>query len=396
MKPGFLYSGSKGVDELASANIKQVLFYVESWGTGGIENFIMNTIRSSAEKKIQFDIFCTHDSNDTYDSDIRSFGGKRYTVFKDRKPGLLRRLLCSAAAWSKLLREKHYDVVHINTMNGTGFIYAAIAARSGVSTRVVHSHNSAFGHGHFAVKFLMHNICKFIFSWGSNVRLACSEPAGKYLFGRNHFTIIPNGVDTRRFQFDPVSRAQMRKRLDVSNTDLLFGAVGRLADAKNPLFQIDILKELRQRGVQAILVLVGSGPLLKEVQEYSRKCKMDSYVILPGETAEPQEFYSALDVVSMPSRFEGFPMALVEAASSGVPCVVSYAIPKFAFPISNIIYRSEKKFTASMWASAIYSQFSQRDLEKRKESAEIMRDNGFDGESLAEKISTQYILPKDR
>lgn len=371
-------------------SLTRVLFYVESWGTGGIESFIMNAIQSSAGSGLKFDVFCVHDSNDAYDASIESLGGKRYTVFKSTKPGLLQRLISGSIKWAGLLRENHYDVVHINTMNGTGFLYAAIAAFMGVKIRVVHSHNSAFGSGNFVIKSLMHHVCKYLFTRCGNIRLACSEAAGKYLFGRQKFIIIPNGVDTRRFRFVPDSRIQVRSQLGLRDSDLLFGAVGRLAEAKNPLFQIDILKALRDKGIPAVLTLVGTGPMSQEIREYAKTCKMDPYLHMPGGTKKPQEFYCAYDVVVMPSLFEGFPMALVEAATSGVACVVSHSVPNFPFQISNVTYVPGETFIASEWASIIYTEYKTRNMAARSSAAERMRIHGFDSSNLSTKLREQY------
>lgn len=308
----------------------KILFYTESWGIGGIESFVMNTIQTIDRDRYCCSVFSTHDKNNPYDSYLSEHGISRTVVYSGVKPNLLKRLFNSVRIWDSLLKKNHYDVVHINTMNGVGFVYSFIAKLNHVPIRIVHSHNSSFGSGAKGIKQIAHFIGKKLFMSSATIRIACSKSAGFYLFGKNSFCIIPNGVEASRFRFRRPVRDVMRDKYQLPSDALVFGSVGRLSEAKNPLFQIDVLYELKKQGLPFFLFLIGDGPLKDEIEKYASEKGVSNNLILPGGTNSPELFLQLLDVFSMPSLFEGFPIAAVEAYANGLPLVLSKGIPQIS------------------------------------------------------------------
>ncbi|MBT1175739.1 glycosyltransferase [Bifidobacterium sp. LC6] len=329
----------------------KILYYSEGWGLGGIEQFVMNTVRHLDADRFVFDIFCTHDWSDAHDAEIRRLGGHRYTVFHNEKPGLATRFKASTRAWRRLLKAGDYDVVHINTMNGVGFVYAHIAKQEGVPVRIVHSHNSDFGEGSRGIKTIAHKLGRMLWGDSATVRLACSQIAGEYLFGNKRFEIIKNGIDTERFRFNEGVRRETRRMLHIADDELLFGAVGRLAPAKNPLFQVDILADLLAKDAHAKLLLVGDGPMAEETKQYAEKHGVADALIMPGPTNTPAPYYWALDVFTMPSTFDGFGMTCIEAMCAGLPCIRSIETPKIG--IEGTIEKQLPLDDASEWAKSV-------------------------------------------
>lgn len=366
-----------------------ILFYSEGWGLGGIERFIMNTVECLNPAKFKFDIYCTHDWDQGYDARIRALGGNRYVSFSQNKPNLVKRLTVSARAWSQLLQNKHYDIVHINTMNGVGFIYAQIAAKHKVPCIVVHSHNSQFGNGMFAVKQISHRLCKFLYGNVATDRLACSQEAGKYLFDNHSFDVIPNGTNTNIFRYSEIERKKVRKRLDIPDEAIVFGNVARLAEAKNPLFQLQILKKIKEQGREAYLLLVGAGALKDDILCTADKYGLTNFVRLPGTSYDPQIYYSALDVLTMPSVYEGFPMVIAEAASCGLPCLLSPAVPK----LQDVII-TQKKLSLDnpgTWAKLIINLAASITVENRLKAWQTIEQSKYSSIATAKHLESIYL-----
>lgn len=306
---------------------KRILFYSEGWGLGGIERFIMNVAPRLDRERFAYEVFSVHDWSEAWDERIASSGGIRHCVFPGEKPSLLLRYRTGPQRWRALLSSRKFDVVHVNIMNGAGFIYAKIAEECGVPTVVVHSHNTDFGAGSRALKGAVHRLGKRIFGRGDYVRLACSSEAGRYLFDGAPFEVIPNPVDVREFAFKPEARERVREQLGIGASTVLFGAIGRLKPEKQPLFQLSILRQLREQGFDAHLLLVGSGELAQQVRAASQSWGLSQKFTLIEGSSEPADFYSALDVFTMPSLFEGMPITRVEAGCTGLPVVVSDRVP---------------------------------------------------------------------
>lgn len=312
---------------------KRIAYYAEGWGNGGIERFIFNVASALDPLGFSFDIFTVHTWNPAYDEEIKGLGGARFTIFDGHTPGLVVRTIKGLRAWDSHLDHGCYDIVHINAMNGMAFVYAWIARKHDVALRVVHSHNTDFGGGHRMVKSVIHKMGGFLFSSAANVRLACNREAGEYLFGRRSFEVLRNGVDVGRFHYDEVARKCMRDDLGLNSNTILFGNVGRLAEAKNPLFLVEVLVACVHCGVDADLLLVGDGPLFQDVRSLAAELKVEDRVLTPGATSEPEKYLSALDVFTLPSRYEGAPMAIYEAVACGLPLILSDTQPSLGLSV---------------------------------------------------------------
>lgn len=368
--------------------MKRILFYSEGWGLGGIETFIVNTIRELPRDQFQCDVFCTHDWSDAHDEELASLGAHRYCVFRGFKPNQLKRLTTSPREFRKLLRKNTYDVVHICTMNGMGFLYSRIAQQEKVPVRIVHSHNSTFGQRHQLVKKLMHNFGKKLWKRTATKLIACSDEAGHYLFDDSPYLLLPNGIDPSQFQFSEKRRLAIRNKLELPQEAFVFGSIGRVADVKQPLFQVDILRELRKKGIEGYLLLVGEGPLLETVKNYAHELGISEYLRLPGATSKPADYYSALDIFTMPSLFEGMPMVLIEAASTGLPCLTSMDVPKLPSELEQVHQVAEN--TASFWADEVL-EFSRSNETCAREKAYIeVQHAGYSLDIMVKKLAGIY------
>jgi glycosyltransferase involved in cell wall biosynthesis len=306
---------------------KRVLVYEEAWGQGGIETFLMNLFQKLQGKGLSFTLFSTWDWNDKLDSELASLGIDRWTCFPGYKPRQLTRLKDGPAAYGELIKSVGCDVSYVNTMNGMGFLWSEEAKRQGVPIRIVHSHNSAFGSGEAVAKAFAHGVGKVVLGGSATMRLAVSEDAGHYLFGARPFEVINNGIDIKRFAFNPSHRARIREQFNIPPDSPLFGSVGRIAEAKNPLFQLRVFAAILQKEPNAFFLMVGDGDLRDKTVRTAMELGIADRVLMPGYTADPAPVYSALDCFLMPSLYEGLAMVRVESQCSGCPVVCSDSLP---------------------------------------------------------------------
>lgn len=306
---------------------KRVLCYAEAWGQGGIETFLMELFRRLQGKCVSFSLYSCWDWNDSFDDELAKLGIDRYTVFPGHKPGQLKRLCDGSKGFAELANTMRPDAVYINTMNGMGFLYSEIVKKCCVPVRVVHSHNSAFGSGQAAAKAVMHAFGKTFLSGSATACLACSSDAGRYLFGSRRFEVVNNGIDTERFRFDAAARAEIRESFDIPQNAILFGNIGRIAEVKNPLFQIRVFSEILKREPNSYYLMVGEGDLRPQVENLVDELAVRERVIMPGYLPDPAPVYSALDCFLMPSLFEGLAIVTIEAQCSGCAIVCSEALP---------------------------------------------------------------------
>jgi glycosyltransferase involved in cell wall biosynthesis len=129
--------------------------------------------------------------------------------------------------------------------------------------------------------------------------------------------VIPNGVNTRRFQ--PKSGVSDDKIFRVL-------AVGRLQEQKNHAFALRVLAAARKRIRQRLEYhVVGDGPLREDIKRLAEQLSLTDHVIWHGWLPRERlaEIYAACDCLLHPTLYEGMPNAVLEAMAVGLPVVAS-------------------------------------------------------------------------
>lgn len=166
-----------------------------------------------------------------------------------------------------------------------------------------------------------------IFLYGDKY-VAVSPEAGKKLFLNKKFEYIPNAIDTSKYSFSSSSRQEVRKNLGIGKEEILLGHVGRFSKQKNHKFLVKTFKELHKINENYRLILIGEGELKTKITKLVEKLGLQNYIYFVGFKANVSEFYSAMDVLLLPSFYEGMPTVAVEAQANGLPVIVSNEISK--------------------------------------------------------------------
>jgi glycosyltransferase involved in cell wall biosynthesis len=120
-------------------------------------------------------------------------------------------------------------------------------------------------------------------------------------------------------------RARARAELGVPADALVAGTIGRLDHAKDPLGALAALAPLLEAEPRVWAVLVGDGPLREPVRRAVARCGASGRIVLAGRRPDARELAAAFDLFFLASRWEGFPLAVVEAMAAGLP-VVAYDV----------------------------------------------------------------------
>jgi glycosyltransferase involved in cell wall biosynthesis len=131
--------------------------------------------------------------------------------------------------------------------------------------------------------------------------------------------VLPNGVDIGVWRPDAEARAQRRLALGVTN-EFIWLAAGRLEPVKDYATMLRAFALSRQ---DSRLVIAGSGPMQAELQELAAALAVEDRVRFLGFEPEVRSWMQAADGFLLSSRWEGLPMALIEAAACGLPAVAT-------------------------------------------------------------------------
>ena len=146
-------------------------------------------------------------------------------------------------------------------------------------------------------------------------------------FAREQILWMPNPVDTALFRpGDPGEIAGLRARFAIPPDALAAVYVGRLAPEKGLRSLLQGFALAAREEARAILVLVGEGPMSKDLETLAAELGLGSARVRFAGRADASEvplWLRAGDVFTLVSPNEGFSCALAEAMSAGLPSVVS-------------------------------------------------------------------------
>lgn len=265
--------------------------------------------------------------------------------------------------------------VHVHAPNVALFHFLC-AKWFGVQVRILHSHNTRYSDN--KIKGLRNLFLVAPAKWLVTHRCACGVEAAKFLFGWKHLSetfILHNAIEVSQFVYGAEVRNRKREELTCTSS-LVFGHVGNFLRQKNHAFLIDIFAEVHKVRPDSILLLVGLGPLEQEVRDKVHRLGLDDCVRFLGYRSDIPQLLMAMDAFLFPSLFEGFPVSLVEAQCTGLPCFVADAVTKEAKITDNVQFLPiTGQNAAKQWLDDILQTVSSFE---RRDQSEVLLKAGYD------------------
>jgi glycosyltransferase involved in cell wall biosynthesis len=253
--------------------------------------------------------------------------------------------------FSSLLGGHHFDIVHCCTAYNSGIVLE-IAARQGIKCRIAHSHASKNYRSGLVYRCYENHMRKKIQKYATG-RIACSNEAGRFLFGTRDFEVLPNAVEAEQYTFREDARREIRTRFHVAESTIVIGNVGMFSLAKNQCYLVNVMKELLASGRDVRLMLVGDGMLKDAFLARAKECGIADKVIITGWAANANEYYSAFDVLALPSVSEGFPLAVLEAYANGLFCVASSNVTESININNHAVFLPIDEGSAALWSDRL-------------------------------------------
>ena len=271
------------------------------WNGGGVESVVMNYYRNIDRNKIQFHFLCDEDSTDIPYEEIEKLGGKVIVIPPYQK------LFKYQKELYKIFKENNYKIVHSH-INALSVFPLRIAKKAKIPVRIAHSHSTS------NKKEWKKNILKMILrplsKLYANNYFACTEYAGKWLFGkkvveRKELNVINNAIDLKKFEFNENTRKALREKLGIKDDTLIIGHVGRFMKQKNHEFLIEVFNEVYKKNQNTLLILIGQGPLLSEIKQKAINLNIEDKIRFIGQVTNVEKYYNIMDIFLFPSIYEG-------------------------------------------------------------------------------------------
>ncbi len=355
---------------------------------GGAETLVMNYYRNIDRTKVQFDFLVHREERGAYEDEIEALGGRIYRV-PPAHPGQFGKHKKAVAEF--LAAHPEYSIIHSHMSELGYFIFKEAKAR-GVKCTICHAHNAPHFNSEtlpekikdFARSFFKHGIRKY-----TDHKFICGLEAGRWLFGADSekdFIMMNNAVDARKFAWNEAKAEKFREQTDLQGKFVVCH-IGRFNAQKNHTFLIDIFATLQKANPNAVLLLVGAGELEEKIRLKVKKLGLSESVRFMGLRDDVNDILLASDVFLFPSLYEGLPVTLVEAQSSGIKCIISDTIPEDCLLTENIEVISLDK-SAGEWAQEVLKYAD--GYERRDTFADIAA-AGFDIKENAKWLEEFYI-----
>ncbi|MCI8950699.1 MAG: glycosyltransferase family 1 protein [Lachnospiraceae bacterium] len=318
----------------------KILVVAKDFQVHGISKVIMNYFHFLEDKDVEMDFAIGQPIDSGYRDSIKIAGRKIYVL-----PSKSDNPIEYYSGLYNAMKMKKYDIVHVHGNSASITIELVLGLLASIPVRIAHSHNSTCNHKiiHKMLKGMMRSLC--------TERFACSEIAGKWMFGGRSFQVIQNCFDTKSFMFDRKSRELYRDRLQVGDAYVI-GHVGFFNQQKNQRFIIDIFNEYLKKNNNSRLLSIGDGENRETIEIYAKSLKINDKVIFLGVTNDVAGLLSAMDCFIFPSLYEGLGIALIEAQISGLPCLLSDVIPDET-KIGKNYYKMSLQESACRWADKL-------------------------------------------
>lgn len=351
----------------------KVLHIITCFGMGGAETWLLELsklIKKEPEYngKIQFDYLLVGGSPaDVLTIDVLETGAKiHYIDFNLGSYFLFRK------RFLKLLKSEKYTTLHSHLDFISGWIFLA-GIWSLPKKRVSHLHNPFLNISkyieaspHRFISYYVGRALTYIFSsaiTGTSNQVMNEYGYNKWPYKKKNIGASYCGFDTKRFLLDPKlirSRVSSEFPIVKANSKIaLF--VGRIdlddqegVNQKNPEFTYNIAKELVTRDKDWFFFFLGKkGPLAASLIKDAAVHGLSSNIYFLGVRQDVANFMAASNILVFPAISEGLGMVAVEAQASGIPVLVSEAVPKEAMVIQELYNVKSLNDSPHSWVDKI-------------------------------------------
>lgn len=360
---------------------------------GGIASFLYSYYSHMNHNKVHFDfLYCGENS---LSSKMCS------PILKDSKITTLHIMKPnnnSVEEYQRLLKElnqffdvNQYDIVHLNSANICFCACLAYVVRNR-SKLIIHSHSTRMigkrnNSPREMVKALLKLLCMKYLRKKADFFFACSYAAGEAVFGKSilnspRFRIIENAIDVSNYRYNSETRSKIKP-----NGKLVIGHIGRISKEKNHTFLIDVFVEIHRYIPNCELWIVGDGALRETVETKVKSIGLKDCITLWGQRSDVADLMQAMDLILLPSLFEGLSIVSIEAQAVGLPIYASDSIsPEHG--LTDLIHFLPLSAGPQVWAQRIIEDV--KNLPQRQDMSLVIAQKGYEINNAAKRLENFY------
>ena len=285
-------------------------------------------------------------------------------------------------ALARVVKEGRYDIVHIHCNSCTAAVDLLGAKLGGAKMLCPHSHNTKCVHTG------AHKLLRPLFNILYTDGFACGELAGQWLYPGRQFVVLKNATDTDKYKFNETERQRIRDKYQLDGKTAV-GHVAHFTYHKNHPFLIDVFSEVVRRNPKYVLFLIGDGKFRPDIEAQVNKLGIAKNVVFVGTTLEIPAYLSAMDMMVLPSLWEGLPNVVIEWQVAGQPTLVADTVTKDCKLTDSVSFVPLEN---NAWVEAILNV--KIDIDRKTQSEKNIMEIATAGYSIKEqatKLKQYYI-----
>jgi glycosyltransferase involved in cell wall biosynthesis len=209
----------------------------------------------------------------------------------------------------RILRKETPDILHTHLFHAD--ILGRIAGTfTGIPVIISTIHNMEFGGW---IRELLLSWTKFLVDINIAVSsMVAGNAVKKGIVSKDKVQVIYNGINLDNFP--EKDKGEMRRKLEIAENKPIFVSVGSLTKQKGYKYLVEAVKDINE---DSIFIVLGEGIKREMLENKIEEYNLHDKVILKGNVDNVNEYLQAADFFIMPSLWEGFSVALLEAAWAG-------------------------------------------------------------------------------
>ena len=307
----------------------KILLIITKSEIGGAQIFVLNLARSL--KKLGHDIEVAAGEGDYLLKELEKQNITYYYLNSLKRDFSIFSSLNFIYSLYRLLKIKEYDIVHLNSSNTIIAAVSVLFLKK--KPKILYTfHGLSFLEENYNFSFLITPLARIYFRFFLKMidKLVFVSKVNYDVTKKANITqrgeVIYNGLDENELNFldkkDARNFFSNKYNIDVSQ-NYLIGSIGRIAHQKNYEFLINNFKIIKEKVPNVKILIIGTGPYLKKLNNYISRLGIRNNFFFIGPIEESYKYIKAFDIFTLPSRYEGLSISLIEAVFAGVPILAS-------------------------------------------------------------------------
>ena len=285
--------------------------------TGGADRFNLNLVKGLNKEKYKITIITTEPNKNTLRQEFEKYGiVYDLTSFLNQKYWL--------AFINYIIKKENINLI-FNTNSKFGYsimpylkaIYPKIPIIDYIHMEEWYNRNG----GYSRYSSMLESVI--------DKTLTCNENSKEILkeyFGRKEKALqtVYIGVDEEEFNPERFDKEEILKKYNIQkNSKYIFSYICRISEQKRPILLLKIIKKLKEKRNDFIVLVVGDGNLLGKMKNIANKLDLNENIMFLGNVEDTEEIYKISDLTINCSIKEGLALTSYESLSMGVPVISS-------------------------------------------------------------------------